>query len=73
MYQDNMSIIIMEKNGFSSIWNKTKHILLWYVLIEYQIKLGYMYIKYCPTKEIMVYHFTKPLQEEIFRKFKEVI
>ena len=48
----------------------TKHINMWYYFIKDQVELGEMVIKHCSTTEILGDHFTKPLQNALFRKFR---
>ena len=73
MYQDNMSAMLLEKNGKKSSTKNTKHINVRYFFIKDRIACGDVKIEHCPTKEMIGDHFTKPLQGELFRKFRAEI
>ena len=62
MYQDNPSEMLLETNGRGSSTMWTKHIWNWYYMIKYQVAVGDVTLKYCPTEIIMADHFTKPPQ-----------
>ena len=72
LYQDNMSAMLLEKNGKKSSTKNTKHINVCYYLIKDQVETGDVVIKHCQTEEISGDHFTKPLQG-VIRKFREEI
>ena len=44
-----------------------------YFFLTDQIKKGNLKVEYCPTKEIIADFMTKPLQGELFYKFKKAI
>ena len=71
MYQDNLSAIILDKNGKNSITKKTKHISMQYFFIKDRIACDDISVEHCPTKQMSVDHFTKPLQGELFRNFRD--
>ena len=68
--QDNLSTILLEKNGRASSSKRTKHIRVRYYFIKDRIAKGDITVKYCPTEEMLADHFTKPLQGKLFRKFR---
>jgi hypothetical protein len=72
-YQDNQSTIRFEKNGRKSCGPKSRHIDIRYFFIQNRIDLASIDVQYCPTEQILADFFTKPLQGNIFRKFREVI
>ncbi len=61
------------KNGKASSGQKTKHRAARYFFIKDRCESEGIDIKYCPS-EIMIADFiTKPLQGNLFRKFRDVI
>ena len=70
MYQDNLSVMLLEKNGKKSSTKNTKHINVRYYFIKDRILSGELSVQHCPTKQMLADHFTKPLQGELFRKFR---
>jgi hypothetical protein len=71
--QDNLSAILLEKNGRASSSNRTKNINVRYFFIKDQIASGKITVEHCPATEILGDHFTKPLQGTVFRKFRAEI
>ena len=71
--QNNLRAMLLEQNGMASSSKQTNHIRVRYYLIKYCIAVGDIAVKHCPTKEILSYHFTKPLQGALFRKFRAEI
>jgi hypothetical protein len=71
--QDNLSAIILEKNGKVPSGKRTKHINVRYFFIKDRIGSGEITVKHCPATEMLVDHFTKPLQGPMFRKFRAEI
>jgi hypothetical protein len=73
LYQDNLSAMLLEKNGKQSSSKKTKHIRVRYFFIKDRIGNGNISVKHCPTGDMVADHFTKPLQGAQFRKFRAEI
>jgi hypothetical protein len=73
LYQDNQSAIKIEKNGKASGGQRTKHMDARYFFIKDRIESENITIEYCPTELMMADFFTKPLQGNLFRKFRDVI
>ena len=71
--QDNQSAIRLETNGKMSAGQKSRHINVRYFWIKDRIKSEKITIRYCPTLEMVGDFFTKPLQGNLFRKFRDVI
>jgi hypothetical protein len=71
--QDNLSAILLKKNGRASSSKRTKHINVRYFFIRDQINSGEITVEHCPATDMLVDHFTKPLQGEKFRKFRAEI
>jgi hypothetical protein len=71
--QDNLSAILLEKNGRASSSKRTKHINVRYFFIKDRIVSGEITVKHCPATEMLADHFTKPLQGAMFRRFRAEI
>ena len=73
IYQDNMSAMLLEKNGRASSSKRTKHINVRYFFVKDRIESGEVAIRYCPTGDMIGDFFTKPLQGSLFRKFRNIL
>jgi hypothetical protein len=73
VYQDNQIAILLEKNGHGSSSKRTSHINIQYFFVVYRVANGEVKIEYCPTGDMLVDFFTKPLQGSTFRKFRNQI
>ena len=73
LYQDNKSTILLENNGKLSSGKRTRAINIRYFFLTDQIKQGNVQVEYCPTKDMIGDYMTKPLQGELFYKFKKAI
>ena len=62
--------MLLERNGMAYITNQTKHLMVIYWFIKDCISSGDLVVKYCPTREILSEHFTKPLQGALFQKYR---
>jgi hypothetical protein len=62
LFQDNMSAILLEKNGRASASKRSRHMNIRYFFIADRAKSGELRIEYCPTEEMLGDFFTKPLQ-----------
>jgi hypothetical protein len=71
--QDNQSTIKLSDNGKASSGKGTRHINIRYFFITDRIARKDVAIQYCPTKEMVADYFTKPLQGELFYKFRDQI
>ena len=63
----------MEQNARKSFTGNSKHIDIRYFFIADQVKKKEVNIQCCPIKIMLEDFFVKPLQEALFRKFREVI
>ena len=70
VFQDKQSAILLEVNGKRSSSKRTRALNIHYFFITDQVESGNISIEYCPTKSMIVDFFTKPLQGELFLKFK---
>ena len=71
MYQDNLSAMLLETEGKKSITKKKNHIQVRYFFIKDWIATGNVELKHFPATKFLAGHFQKPLQGEIFHKFRE--
>ena len=72
VYQDNQSAILLEKNSRALSGWCTRHIDIQYFFTN-RVKCGDIWIKYCPTADMVADFFTKPLQCLLFRKLCAII
>jgi hypothetical protein len=73
LYQDNKSAILLEKNGRKSSGKNTKHVNIRYFFIKDRVDAGEINIEHCPTALMIADYFTKPLQGNLFRFFRDQI
>jgi hypothetical protein len=71
VYQDNLSAILLEKNGKASSSKRTKHINVRYYFVTDRIKKGDMSVEWCPTEDMTGDFMTKPNQGSTFTKFRD--
>ena len=71
VYQDNRSAILLESNGMKSAGKRSKHIAIRYYFITDRVRKKEVKIEWCPTLEMLGDFFTKPVQGELFRKFRD--
>jgi hypothetical protein len=63
----------LKQNGKASSRKRTRHINIRYSFIKNRIAKKQVAIQYCPTKQMVVDYFTKPLQGALFYKFRDQI
>jgi hypothetical protein len=73
LFQDNMSAIKLEKNGRQSSSKRTRHLNIKHFFIKDRVESGELNIKHCGTDDMVADYFTKPLQGEKFRRFRDLI
>ena len=73
LYQDNQSAMKIIVNGKKSSGQKTKHMDNLYFWIKDRLTSEKIDVEYCPTGEMIADFFTKPLQGNLFRKFRDVV
>jgi hypothetical protein len=71
--QDNESAIKLERNGRTSAGPKSRHINIRYFWMKDRLKGENIVVRHCPTLQMIGDFFTKPLQGNLFRKFRDVI
>jgi hypothetical protein len=73
LFQDNKSSILLEKNGKASSSKRTKHINIRYFFITNRVKKEEVSVVWCPTGGMIGDFATKPLQGDLFHKFRDQI
>jgi hypothetical protein len=73
LYQDNQSSMKIILNGRKSSGQKTKHMDIRYFWIKDRLASENIEVEYCPTEKMVADFFTKPLQGNLFRKFRDVV
>ena len=73
LYQDNKSTILLENNGKRSSGKRTRAINIRYFFLTDQVEKGNLRIEYCPTAEMNGDYMSKPLQGNLFEKFRSRI
>jgi len=73
LYQDNKSVILLEKNGCKSSSKRTKHIEVRYYYVADRIAKGDLAVVWCPTDKMIADFLTKPLQGRMFIQFRDAL
>ena len=73
IFQDNQSAIRMERNGRNSCTGNSRHIDFRYFFVKDRVDKGEVKIEYCNTEIMLADYYTKPLQGQLFHKFRDVI
>ena len=73
LYQDNMSSILLEKNGRSSSSKRTRHMNIRYLFVKDRVESRELIIERCPKEDMVVDYFTKPLQGRLFYKLRDLV
>ena len=73
IYQDNESAIKMERNGRNSCTGNSRHVDIKFFWVRDRVDKKEVRIEYCPTTLMLADYFTKPLQGNVFRRFRDVI
>ena len=73
LYQDNMSSMLLERNGRHSSTKRTKHMDIRYFYVADHIKNKTLSLRHCPTEEMLADYFTKPLQGSLFIRLRNYI
>ena len=72
LYQENMSLILLEKNGRRSRTQRTRHIDIRYFFVKDRVESGEVHIEHCPTLDMLADYFSKPLQGALFYKLRDL-
>ena len=73
LFQDNQSAIKMEVNGRRSCTGNSRHVHIRHFFVKDLIDKKLIRVLYCPTNKMLADFFTKPLQGELFRFFRNII
>jgi len=73
VYQDNKSAILLVENGKGSSSKRTRHMDIRYFFITDRITAGKISLEYCLTSEMIADFYTKPLQGNMFTKYRDLI
>ena len=73
LYQDNQSTILMCKKGRECLSRRTRAMDVRYFAIKDNIDKGFLRVMHIGTSEMLGDFFTKPLQGNKFREFRDVI
>ena len=73
LLQNNRSTMLLERNGKASSGKWTRHINIRYFFITDRINMKEIEIEWCPTKEMVAYFMTKPLQGSHFSRLRDLI
>ena len=73
VYQDNMSTLLLAKNGYVSSSKRTKHIKAKYFFVRHYHNSGEVDLQYCPTEHMWADVLTKPLQGAKFRLMRSFL
>ena len=73
LYQDNQSTILMLKNGRNSCTGNSRHIHIRFFFVKDRVDKKEVKVEYCASLDMLADFFTKPLQGQLFLKFKRVL
>ena len=62
MYQDNQSVILLERHGFKSVEKGTRYARIGYFFVTNKFEDKEIKVLYYPTDKMLANCFTKPLQ-----------
>ena len=71
--QDNKSAILLETNGTKSCSKRSRHFNIRHFFIKDLVDKHDAEIKYCATENMLADFFSKPLQGNLFKKFRSVV
>ena len=71
--RDNESAVRLEKNGRTSAGPKSRHMNIRYFWLKDRVASEDVTIRHCPTLNMLADFFTKPLQGNLFKRFKAVV
>ena len=73
IYQDNKSTILLAENGKQSSSWRTRHLNLCYIFVTDKIQKSEVKVTFCPTHDMLVDSFTKPLQGALLKRRRDKI
>ena len=63
----------MEKNGRNSCTGNSRHIDIRFFFVHDRVKAGDIDVLYCPTERMVADFFTKPVQGNTFKMFRDAV
>ena len=63
----------MESNGHASAGKRSRHLDIRYFFINELKEKGLVFIKYCPTEDMVADYITKPLHRSKLTTFRNII
>jgi hypothetical protein len=73
LHQDNISAMLLEKNGRLSSSKRTKHMHISFFYVVDWVASKDISIQHCPTTKMLADYFTKPLQGCLFLRMRDAI
>ena len=73
IYQDNLSTMLLAKNGRRSSGRRTRHLDIRYFFVTDRIGAKDVLVQHCPTSTMLGDFFTKPLQGAQFKRLRDRI
>ena len=73
LYQDNLSSMLLERNGRQSSTKQTKHMDIRYFYVGEHIQNKTLSLQHCPTEDMLADYLTKPLQGSLFVRLRNHI
>jgi hypothetical protein len=73
VYQDNKSVILMERNSKASSSKHTTYINIRYYFVTDRISKKELTVEWCPNGDMIGDYMTKPNQGALFTKFRDQI
>ncbi len=65
--------MLLERNGKALSGKRKMQINVRYFFITDQISKGEVHVEWCPTKDMVADFLTKPLQDALFKRFRDLI
>ena len=73
IYEDNQIEIRMLKNGRHVCTGNSRHMHIMHFFVEDQVDKGGIWVEYCHSEIMLANFFTKPLQRQLFKKFRDLL
>ena len=73
LYQDNLSTMLLERNGKASSGKRTRAIDIRYFYITDKVKAGILEVEHESTDDMVADFLSKPLQGSSFKKFSDIL
>ena len=71
--QDNKSTILLHEKGRASLGKRTRYVDMHYFYIHDNVNRGNLRISYCPAENMFADYMSKPLQGNLFLKFRKSV